>query len=133
MLDTDISSYITKRSDEAVVRRVQTETVSALCISVITKAELLFGVEISPRRQENQRTLDAYLRMIEVCDLPDDAAIHYAQIRAHLLRTGTTIGPNDLFIAAHDRSLCLTVVTNNTREFNRVPGLKLENWTDPAI
>lgn len=128
MLDTDISSYIMKRSDEAVIRRVKTEPPSDLCISVITKSELLFGVEISPRRQENLDALNAYLRAIRVLELHPDAAMHYAQIRADLQRTGTAIGPNDLFIAAHARSLGLTLVTNNTREFARVPGLKLENW-----
>ncbi len=130
MLDTDISSYIMKRSDAAVLRRLPGVPVGDVCISVITKSELLYGVEVSPRRQQNQAALDAYLRYVEVLDFPDEAALHYAQIRAGLKLHGTIIGANDLFIAAHARCLGLTLVTNNTREFGRVQGLNIENWTE---
>jgi tRNA(fMet)-specific endonuclease VapC len=129
MLDTDISSYIMKRSQDAVLRRLQKVSVSDVCISVITKSELMFGVEVSPRRQHDQAALHAYLRHVEVLDYPDEAALHYAQIRAALKLSGTMIGANDLFIAAHARCLGLTLVTNNTREFGRVQGLNVENWT----
>ncbi len=129
MLDTDISSYIMKRSDEAVLRRLQKVPIAAVCISVITKSELMFGVEVSPRRQQDHAALDQYLRHVVVLDFPDEAAFHYAQIRATLKARGTMIGANDLFIAAHARSLELTLVTNNTDEFSRVPNLKIENWT----
>jgi tRNA(fMet)-specific endonuclease VapC len=130
MLDTDISSYIMKRSHDTVLRRLQTVPIGAVCISVVTKSELLFGVEVSPRRQQDQAALDEYLRHVEVLDLPDEVALHYAQIRAGLKVRGTMIGANDLFIAAHARSLGLTLVTNNTREFGRVQGLNIENWTE---
>jgi tRNA(fMet)-specific endonuclease VapC len=130
MLDTDISSYIMKRSHEAVVRRLQAVPIGAVCISVITKSELLFGVEVSPRRQQDRAALDEYLRYVEVLDFPNEAAHHYAQIRAALKARGTMIGANDLFIAAHARSLKLTLVTNNTGEFGRVQDLDIENWTD---
>jgi tRNA(fMet)-specific endonuclease VapC len=129
MLDTDISSYIMKRSHDAVLRRLQKVPVGDICISVITKCELTFGVEVSPRRQNDQAALDEYLRHVEILDYPDEAAIHYAQIRADLRLRGTMIGAHDLFIAAHARCLRLTLVTNNTREFRRVQGLKIENWT----
>jgi tRNA(fMet)-specific endonuclease VapC len=129
MLDTDISSFIMKRSDEAVLRRLQKVPIAAVCISVITKSELMFGVEVSPRRQQDHAALDQYLRHVEVLDFPDEAAFHYAQIRATLKARGTMIGANDLFIAAHAHSLELTLVTNNTDEFSRVPKLKIENWT----
>jgi tRNA(fMet)-specific endonuclease VapC len=130
MLDTDISSNIMKRSHERVLGRLQEIPISAVCISVITKSELLFGVELSPRRQQDRAALDEYLRHVEVRDFPDEAALHYAQIRAVLKARGTMIGANDLFIAAHARSLKLTLVTNNTQEFGRVPELHIENWTE---
>ena len=132
MLDTDISSYVMKRSHDAVLKRLQKTPVGDVCISVITKSELMYGVEVSPRRTQDQAALDAYLRHVEVLEYPGEAALHYAQIRAALKVSGTMIGANDLFIAAHTRCLGLTLVTNNIREFGRVPGLTVENWTDQS-
>jgi tRNA(fMet)-specific endonuclease VapC len=133
MLDTDTCSYIMKRSNSGVLKRLGTLPVSDVCISVITKSELLFGVEVSPRRRQDQAALAAFLNYIEVLDFPDQASLHYARIRADLRRLGTQagakIGANDLFIAAHARTLGLTLVTNNTREFGRVTRLVIENWT----
>ena len=129
MLDTDISSYVMKRSHDTVLRKLQTISVSDVCISVITKAELLYGVEVSPRRQQDEAAVNAYFRLVGVLDFPAAAALGYAQIRAALKASGTMIGANDLFIAAHARSAGLTLVTNNTKEFGRVQGLKVENWT----
>ncbi len=129
MLDTDTCSYIMKRSNDEVLKRLQKVSVSDVCISVITKAELLFGVEVSARRHQDEAALKAFLRYVEVLDLPDGAAPHYARIRADLKTRGRMIGANDLFIAAHASSLDLTLVTNNTREFGRVRNLALENWT----
>lgn len=129
MLDTDTCSYVMKRSDRAVLKRLEEVSVSDVCVSVITKSELLFGVEVSPRKQQDETALNAFLAYVEVLDLPDEAAPHYAKIRADLKTRGTMIGANDLFIAAHARSLGLTLVTNNTEEFKRVPDLMLENWT----
>jgi tRNA(fMet)-specific endonuclease VapC len=100
-------------------------------MSVVTKSELLHGVEISPRRAQDAAALAAFLPYVETLDLPDAAALHYAEIRADLKKRGTPIGANDLFIAAHARTLGLTLVTNNTAEFERVKGLTLENWTQP--
>ena len=131
MLDTDISSYVMKRSHDAVLKRLQEVPVGDVCISIITKSELLYGVELSPRRTQDQAALDVYLRYVEVLEYPDEAALHYAQIRAALKVSGTMIGANDLLIAAHARSLGLTLVTNNTREFTRVRNLQIENWTEP--
>ena len=129
MLDTDISSYIMKRSNPMVLQRLQTVSMGDLAISAITKGELMFGVEVSPRKPQDRSALEAYLRHIEVLDYPGDTARHYAEIRAALKATGSMIGANDLLIAAHARCLELTLVTNNTREFGRVKGLALENWT----
>ena len=131
MLDTDTCSYIMKRSNDVLLKRLRKTPVSDVCISVITKSELLFGVEVSSRRQQDEAALDAFLRYVEVLDFPDEAAPHYAKIRADLKTRGRMIGANDLFIAAHARSLALTLVTNNTREFERIPNLAIENWTRP--
>jgi tRNA(fMet)-specific endonuclease VapC len=129
MLDTGTCSYIMKRSNDAVLKRLQKVPVSDVCISVVTKSELLFGVEVSPRRRQDETALNAFLGYVEVLNLPDVASLHHAQIRAALKALGTMIGANDLFIAAHARSLGLTLVTNNAREFERVPKLAIENWT----
>lgn len=129
MLDTDTCSYVMKRASDALAQRLRRTPVSDVCISVITKAELLYGVEISPRRRQDETALKAFLGYAEVLDFPDEAAPHYANIRGHLKTRGTMIGANDLLIAAHARSLGLILVTNNTREFARVPKLKIENWT----
>jgi tRNA(fMet)-specific endonuclease VapC len=131
MLDTDTCSYIMKRTSDLLLKRLKKTPVSDVCISVITKSELLYGVEVSPRRQQDDRVVTSFLRYVEVIDFPDEAAPHYASIRAHLRTSGTMIGANDLFIAAHARSLGLTLVTNNTREFGRVQNLAIENWKTP--
>ena len=130
MLDTDICSYVMKRSHDALLRRLQKVPVSDVCVSVVTKSELLYGVEVSPRRQQDEAALNAFLNYVEVLDFPDNASSHYAQIRAQLKkRSGKMIGANDLFIAAHARSLGLTLVTHNTQEFRRVNRLAIEDWT----
>ncbi len=129
MLDTDTCSFILKRSNEVVLTRLQSVPIHDICVSVITKAELLYGVEISPRRRADSLAVDVFLRHVIVLDLPDEAAAHYAEIRAELKKRGEMIGANDLLIAAHARCLGLILVTNNTREFGRVRGLTIENWT----
>lgn len=129
MLDTDICSYIMKRSSAPLLKRLQKVPVSDVCLSVITKCELLYGAEVSQRRRQDEAAVNAFLSYVEVLDLPDKASPHYAQIRAHLKALGTMIGANDLLIAAHARCLGLTLVTNNTGEFGRVPKLAIENWT----
>jgi tRNA(fMet)-specific endonuclease VapC len=129
MLDTDVCSYIMKRTHPALLRRLQRVAIDSVCISVITKAELLYGVEISPHRNQDEAAVRLFLRHVEVVDLADGVAADYAAIRAALKKKGAMIGGNDLLIAAHARSLGLTLVTNNTREFGRVPGLAVENWT----
>jgi tRNA(fMet)-specific endonuclease VapC len=129
MLDTDTCSYIMRRSPDAVVKRLAKVPVDDVCISVITKSELLFGVEVSPKRRQDEAALDAFLRYLEVLDFPDKASSHYAKIRADLKSRGAMIGANDLLIAAHARSLGLTLITNNTKEFRRASGLSIENWT----
>jgi tRNA(fMet)-specific endonuclease VapC len=130
MLDTDTCSYIMKRSSSAILDKLRTVPPADVCISVITRAELTYGVEISPRREQDEAALEALLRHAVVLDFPEEAAAHYGAIRADLKRRGKMIGANDLLIAAHARSLGLTLVTNNTSEFDRVEGLAIENWMD---
>jgi tRNA(fMet)-specific endonuclease VapC len=129
MLDTDTCSYIMKRSDEKVLKRLKHVPVNDVSISVISKAELLYGVEVSARRVQDEAALNAFLGYVGVLDFTDEASWHYARIRADLKRHGKMIGANDLLIAAHARSLGLTLVTNNTGEFGRVPHLVVENWS----
>jgi tRNA(fMet)-specific endonuclease VapC len=129
MLDTDTCSYIMKRSHPLVLKRLQSVPVSDVCMSVVTRAELLYGVEVSPRRAQDAAALAAFLPYVDAVALDEDAALHYAEIRADLKRRGLMIGANDLFIAAHARALSRTLVTNNTAEFERVSRLAIENWT----
>jgi tRNA(fMet)-specific endonuclease VapC len=132
MLDTDTCSCVMKRSSEPLLRRLQSVPVADVCMSVVTKSELLYGVGVSPRRAQDAAALAAFLPYVAVLDLGDDSAGHYADIRADLKKRGALVGANDLFIAAHARSLGLTLVTNNTAGFGRVKALKIENWTIPV-
>ncbi|HET9359849.1 MAG TPA: type II toxin-antitoxin system VapC family toxin [Vicinamibacterales bacterium] len=129
MLDTNTCSYIMKRSHPTVLRRLRAVPVRDVCMSVVTRAELLHGVEVSPRRAQDGAALAAFLPYVDAVDFGNDAAQHYAEIRADLKKQGALIGANDLFIAAHARALGLTLVTNNTAEFGRVSKLAVENWT----
>jgi tRNA(fMet)-specific endonuclease VapC len=128
MFDTDISSYIMKGSNPAVLRKLDAVPTAAVCVSAITQSELEFGVEISPRPDRDRDALELFLRHVQALDYPARAASIYGRIRADLKSRGALIGPNDTLIAAHALFLGLTLVTNNTREFGRVPGLKIENW-----
>jgi tRNA(fMet)-specific endonuclease VapC len=131
MLDTGTCSYIMKRSHPLVRKRLQSVSVDDVCMSIVTKAELLYGVEVSPRRAQDGAALAAFLPYLEAVTFDEEAALHYADIRADLKRRGMMIGANDLFIAAHARALALTLVTNNVAEFERVRDLRVENWTAP--
>jgi tRNA(fMet)-specific endonuclease VapC len=128
MLDTDICSYLMRGKSPALEQRLQSVSTGAVCMSAITLSELAFGVASSPRREQTQQAFDFLLQHVQVLDYPKAAAADYGDIRATLKAQGTLIGPNDLLIAAHARHLNLTLVSNNTREFARVPGLKVENW-----
>lgn len=129
MLDTDISSCIMNREGSRTIRKLQEHEVSDICVSSITRSELAYGIEVSPRRAKDENALRIFLRHIAVLDYPSDAAPHYAQIRAFLKTRGKIIGANDLLIAAHARCLGIILVTSNTREFSRIPDLKIENWS----
>ena len=128
MLDTNIIIYAKNNRPEAVLRKMMEYQPEDICISSITLAELEFGVYKSSRPQQNQLALITFLSRIEVKPFDSSAAMEYGMILANLTKSGTVIGANDLLIAAHAKSLGLILVTNNTREFERVDGLECENW-----
>ena len=128
LLDTDIASYAMKKTSQKVLDRLSQTATTDIYISSIVLAELEFGVAASPRPLQDRARLDLFLSYAEVLDFPGQAAREYGQIRAELKQRGAMIGANDMLIAAHARCLGFTLVTNNTREFSRVPGLKIENW-----
>ena len=128
MLDTNIIAYAKNNRPETVLKRLMQHSPEDYCISSITLAELEFGVYNSARPEQNQLALVTFLARIKVVPFDADTAREYGIIRADLTRKSTLIGANDLLIAAHARALDVTLVTNNTREFERVDGLKLENW-----
>lgn len=128
MLDTDTCSYLMRAASRGLDQRLEQVGVSDVCMSVLTKAELLYGVAVSPRALRDRESLEQLLAFMQVLDLPEAATEHYAEIRAELKTRGRPIGANDLLLAAHARCLGLTLVTNNVREFSMVPGLAVENW-----
>ena len=128
MLDTNIIAYAKNNRPESVLQHLTQYRPEDLCISAITMAELEFGVCNSSRPDQNRMALLLFLSRISVLPFDADAAREYGMIRADLTKKGTLIGANDLLIAAHARSLGLTLVTNNTREFDRVENLRVENW-----
>lgn len=128
MLDTDTCAFILRRSSSVLLERIQSVALERQSMSVVTLAELLFGVQLSAKRKANRLAVDALTRHVEVLDWTRAAAEHYAEIRADLKKRGQLIGANDLLIAAHARSLGAAVVTNNVRDFKRVKALSVENW-----
>ncbi len=128
MLDTNIIAYAKNNRPESVLRRLTQYQPEDMCISSITLAELEYGVCNSSRPEQNRIALLTFLARIAVLPFDAEAAREYGLIRADLTKKGTLIGANDLLIAAHARSLGLTLITNNTREFDRVENLRVENW-----
>jgi tRNA(fMet)-specific endonuclease VapC len=129
LLDTNICIYIAKHRPPSVAQRFGALAVGAAGMSVVTFGELRFGAEKSMRRAEALETLTRLAALVPVFQADEPVGEAYGALRANLERAGTPIGNNDLWIAAHALRLGSTLVSNNTSEFNRVPGLKLENWT----
>ena len=127
LLDTNIVIYVVKNRP-AVARERFTRHQGQLAISTVTLMELVYGAEKSSQPERNLRDVEGLAARLDVLPYDEPAAIHTAQIRAVLARQGTPIGPYDQMIAGHARASGLTLVSNNTREFQRVPGLLLENW-----
>ena len=128
LLDTNICIYIAKGQALAVRHRFEALSLKDMAMSIITVGELRFGAEKSQFRERAMATLAQLIQMIQPCDLPLAAAEHYGHVRAVLQQQGLPIGNNDLWLAAHALAQGWTLVTHNTREFSRVPGLQLENW-----
>jgi tRNA(fMet)-specific endonuclease VapC len=129
MLDTNIVIYVIKRRPLEILE-VFNAHAGQMCISTITLAELLHGVEKSSMITKNLRKVEDFVSRLEVLPYENTAASHYGDIRTNLEKKGTVIGVNDLHIAAHARSEGLILVSNNVREFERVEGLRLENWIE---
>ena len=130
LLDTNICIYLTKQQHPALTARFQTLAENEVAMSVITFGELQFGAHKSQRTKQVLEALEKLSLAIPVLAMTVDASQHYGKIRAHLQQQGTPIGNNDLWIAAHARAEGLILVTNNVREFERVPDLKIENWIE---
>jgi tRNA(fMet)-specific endonuclease VapC len=127
MLDTNICIYVIKNRPAALRERFD-QLAEALCISAITLGELLYGVEKSARRSQNLQAVEQFTARLEVVPFSLRAAAHFGQIRAELAKLGTLCGAYDMLIGAHARSEGLMLVTNNVREFHRIPGLLVDNW-----
>lgn len=127
-LDTNICIALIKNCPPEVQRKLTQTAVGDVAISSIVLAELWYGVELSQKQEKNQVAIYDFLQYVTVLDWPEQAGLEYGRIRAYLRKKGTPIGANDLLIAAHALALDAVLVSDNTKEFLRVPGLKLENW-----
>lgn len=127
MLDTNIVIYVLKQRPVSALSTFNKHQ-NQMCISAITLAELIHGAEKSQKTEQNLATIDNFVSRLEVLSYSPEAAAHCGDIRAGLEEAGSVIGVNDLHIAGHARANGLIVVTNNEREFARVPGLRTENW-----
>ena len=130
MLDTNICIYAIKHKPEKVFQKLQTVDPQDVCVSSVTYAELVHGVEKSATVEKNRLALSMLLANIEILDFDVYAADCYGKIRTNLEKKGTPIEPLDMMIAGHAMSMGYTVVTNNVKEFSRVPDLKIENWAE---
>ena len=130
MLDTDICVFIARQRSPKVTDRFQRHRKGDLAISVVTYGELRLGAEKSDRYPDSLAALEVFTQAVPVLPMDPDVARSYSKIRLDLERRGQIVGGNDLWIASHCLQLGLTLVTNNVREFNRIPDLPIENWTE---
>lgn len=128
MLDTNVAIHTIRHRPSAVREKFLAEQ-GHMCVSSVTLMELVYGAERSAQPDRNRRDIEAFVARLRVLPYDREAAEHTGRIRAELARAGTPIGPYDQMIAGHARSRGLTVVTANTREFERVPGIVVEDWT----
>lgn len=133
MLDTNICIYIQRRKPVSVLERFATLKPGQAVISVITWGELLYGAAKSRHMETVLKALAEFIELIPVLAMPPEVGHAYGQVRAHLELTGQPIGNNDLWIAAHALTADLTLVSNNTREFERIPDLRVENWSQLSV
>jgi tRNA(fMet)-specific endonuclease VapC len=127
MLDTNICIHVMKNYPVALLEKFNS-LAEQICISSITLGELHYGAEKSARRADNLIAIEHFVARLEVLPFDAKAAAHYGQLRAELARAGTPCGPHDMQIGGHARSEGLIVVTNNLREFSRMPGVRVEDW-----
>jgi tRNA(fMet)-specific endonuclease VapC len=130
LFDTNICIYLIKKRPAEVLDRFRQHSPKDVAISTITLFELQYGIEKSQYRQRSEDALTKFLLPLDLIDLDRSSAIEAANIRAQLEKNGMPIGPYDLLIAGLARSQDMTLVTNNTREFERIAGLRLENWVE---
>jgi tRNA(fMet)-specific endonuclease VapC len=130
LFDTDTCSYIMKRSHPVLLERIRRVPLQEQAVSVVTVAELLYGARLSADPTRARQAFDVFIRHLAVHEWTKEAAEDYAEIRADLRKRGQMIGANDLLIAAHALCLDAILVTNNVREFGRVRGLQVENWSE---
>lgn len=130
LLDTNICIYVIRQKPPKVIRRLRSLDISDVGISSITFSELEYGIAKSTRPTQNRAALTLFLTPLQIFSYDHRAAQRYGVIRAELERQGRPIGPLDMLIAAHALALGCTLVTNNVREFERVPGLQIENWIE---
>ena len=130
MLDTNICIYAMKNKPAKVLQRLKAEINSGICISSITLAELEHGVKRSSAPEKNEQALLRFLVPLSILPFGSAAASEYGEIKAYLQSKGTPIGPLDMLIAGHARAEDVILVTNNVREFERVPDLEIENWAE---
>jgi tRNA(fMet)-specific endonuclease VapC len=128
MLDTNICIYIIKRKPVDVLERFKQTDISEISISSITLSELFYGVSKSSKPEQNFMALTQFVAPLEILPFGGEASQYYGDLRAYLEKQGTPIGSLDMLIAAHALSLASILVTNNEKEFNRVPNLNIENW-----
>ena len=128
LLDTDTLSFVASGEHKSLTTRVLNSTPDDLAISVVSRGEAEFGLRAAPIKRETERRMRGLLASLQCLTVTEAVALEYGDIRCALQRAGTPIGHNDMWIAAHARSLGLTVVTHNTREFGRVARLKVEDW-----
>lgn len=128
LLDTNICIYIVKKNPASVFHKFEEMEVGSVGMSIITYGELFYGVQKSRLPKKSEKTLQELGTFIPPLPMPTQAANHYGEIRAILEKSGNSIGNNDLWIAAHALSMQLTLVTNNMKEFSRIPKLSMENW-----
>ena len=128
MLDTNICIYVIKKKPHDVIERFNRTEISQIGISSITLSELFYGVSKSSKPEQNRIALMQFIAPLEILPYGDEASQYYGELRAYLEKQGTPVGSLDILIAAHALSISCTLVTNNEKEFIRIPDLKIENW-----
>ena len=131
MLDTNIVIYTIKNRPRQ-VREAFKKHDKQMCISSVTYGELIYGAERSSQPEQNLADIEGLVARLEIAPFETHAAEHFGQLRAELYRAGQPIGPYDMMIAGHARAKGLILITNNVKEFERAPGLRIENWVAPS-